>query len=593
MTHERVLGPSRRGIRRFGLLAVLLVAPTWLGVQRASAATVSVCPHGCAYTQIAPAVAAANGGDRVSVAAGAYKGGFAIDKDLILQGAGAWRTTISGGGPVITVGTLAAPTEPTVAIRGVTISGGDTHSSFGESNIALGGGVWVPPAANQGTGATLTIDRSVIRNNTAAPTTSVDAGPEFPCSDTADCQFAVAGGGGIDSWGSVTLTRTVVAENQATGPVTSDADGGGIYSQQGTLIVDSSVIAGNRTIAGVPVGRFAEGAGIMFDTFFNPGACSAPALSCRFVIRNSVVSGNLSTLTSNLPSLAQGQVIGMSANAGGIHVGDSIPTTVKNASIIDNSATANNPTGEGSAIDAGMIVGDSALNVLDSHIDGNRTTTIEATSADVGPSGSALEIDGPGQLRNMTMVGNLATSISPHGDADTSGGLAVFNFTGDPALVTVRDSVVSANATDARSSTGSATVQGGGVLNNSLLLMRNVKVSDNFAQAQGPTGAAQGGGIWNGVEVSGPPVQLTLQDSSVVRNVLAASPHITPQGGGLFTTTPVTLTNTQIARNRPDQCVGCSPARPLSGAAVPMPARGVVADDRAGRARHARPLAGR
>ena len=87
--------------------------------------------------------------------------------------------------------------------------------------------------------------------------------------------------------------------------------------------------------------------------------------------------------------------------------------------------------------------------------------------------------------------------------------------------------------------------------------MRNVQVSDNVGKAKGPAGAAQGGGISNGVDIAGPTVELTLGNASVTRNVLQGSAGISLQGGGLFTTSPVTLTNTQIALNLPDQCVGC------------------------------------
>ena len=187
----------RHGSRRLAVLAaVVLMVSTWFGVTRASAATLTVCPSGCAYTQIAPAVAAASSGDTVNVAAGTYQGGFTIDQNLTLTGAGAQKTIISGGGPVITVGMFGATTEPTVAIRGVTITGGVTGSSpvstayVGEDGvIALGGGIFVPPAANFATGATVTISNSVITGNTAAPTTSVDAG--FSCG-IEDCRFAQA-----------------------------------------------------------------------------------------------------------------------------------------------------------------------------------------------------------------------------------------------------------------------------------------------------------------------------------------------------------------------------------------------------------------
>jgi hypothetical protein len=44
----------------------------------------------------------------------------------------------------------------------------------------------------------------------------------------------------------------------------------------------------------------------------------------------------------------------------------------------------------------------------------------------------------------------------------------------------------------------------------------------------------------------------------VTRNSLSGSPGITVQGGGLFTTLPVTLRHSVIAGNTPDQCFGCT-----------------------------------
>ena len=68
---------------------------------------------------------------------------------------------------------------------------------------------------------------------------------------------------------------------------------------------------------------------------------------------------------------------------------------------------------------------------------------------------------------------------------------------------------------------------------------------------------SQGGGIWNGVDLSGPPVQLTLENTLVTHNSITGSSGITLQGGGLFTTSPVMLTNSLVAANAPDQCFGC------------------------------------
>src|SRR5262245_40649066 len=115
--------PIRRGtgerLMRTMTLAVLVAAvAAGAGTPRAAAATLSVCPSGCAFSQTGPAIAGAKTGDTIAVGPGSYKGGFAIDTSVILAGAGAGRTIISGGGPVITVGAFGAASEPTVSIAG-------------------------------------------------------------------------------------------------------------------------------------------------------------------------------------------------------------------------------------------------------------------------------------------------------------------------------------------------------------------------------------------------------------------------------------------------------------------------------------------
>ena len=78
----------------------------------------------------------------------------------------------------------------------------------------------------------------------------------------------------------------------------------------------------------------------------------------------------------------------------------------------------------------------------------------------------------------------------------------------------------------------------------------------NSLTANGAAGSAQGGGI--GVfSFGGPAPVLTLTDAVVTGNSVAGSAGLTIQGGGLFTTFPVTLTKTVLAGNKPDQCFGC------------------------------------
>lgn len=537
-----------RRIALFTGLFMTLAASAWFVPSAASAAALAVCPSGCEYRQLAPAIAAAPRGGIVDIAAGTYRGGFRIGKNLVLIGAGAGRTIIKGGGPVITIGTPLAQTEPTVTLEGITVVGGRTTSSLGHGYSALGGGVFIPPAAGYTTGATVTIRRSVIAHNLAAPANAVDSGIACP---GRDCLFAHAGGGGIDSWGDLTVEHTTIADNAAAGRLTSDANGGGLYVQRGKLTLVHSIVTGNRSTAGRPDGRFAEGAGVMVDTFFSP-----PGTAPTLFVDDSLVRGNSSTLTSRLPAFFDGQQIQLAANAGGIHVGDAIPVTVQNTLISDNRSTATDPDGEPIGIDAAMIVGDGPLTMRNTVIEGNQTTTTAATSADVGPSGDTLELDGPGTIANTRIDANITTSFSAKGVAGAIGALAILpEGQGDHVIVV--DSVISNNVTQARSRAGSATAQGSGVFTNGLLQLRRVRVAHNIARATAPTGFVQGGGIWNGVDLAGPPVHLELFDSTIANNSLTGSPGLSLRGGGLFTTSPVTITNTRIAHNRPGQCSGC------------------------------------
>jgi hypothetical protein len=97
---------------------------------------------------------------------------------------------------------------------------------------------------------------------------------------------------------------------------------------------------------------------------------------------------------------------------------------------------------------------------------------------------------------------------------------------------------------------------GGGILNGGSLTLIRSAVSKNSGAATAPSGSAQGGGIWNGDIGNGPPA-LTLTNSTVTHNSLAGTSGVTLQGGGLFTTAPVTLTNSVIGQNTPGQCFGC------------------------------------
>ena len=104
----------------------------------------------------------------------------------------------------------------------------------------------------------MTISDSVITGNRAAPVRTLPFGR--PCPDGHPCPIAWALGGGIDSWGLLTLVNTKVSDN-TTGAtaglpgIASDSDGAGIFSTQGSLTVTGSTVSGNRSIAAEPNGQ--------------------------------------------------------------------------------------------------------------------------------------------------------------------------------------------------------------------------------------------------------------------------------------------------------------------------------------------------
>ena len=160
------------------ICAAACLTALWLTGAGPAAATRTLCvaagTPGC-FATIQAAVDAAANGDTIQVAAGTYAGGITIAKSVDLRGAGSGATLIKGGGPVVTIGDLAAATtSSTVSIEGVTITGGVNPRRRGA--IAQGGGVWIPGNPSHGRpGAIVTISDSVITQNRVRPRASAAA----------------------------------------------------------------------------------------------------------------------------------------------------------------------------------------------------------------------------------------------------------------------------------------------------------------------------------------------------------------------------------------------------------------------------------
>ena len=160
-----------------------------------------------------PAVDAAHDGDVVRIARGTFLGGVKIGKSIRLQGSGADATRIAGGGPVLTLGTFGAASEPTISVDGVTITHGKTTSSpdgaFAPAVVASS--LRPPPISPSAQGDD---HRQRHRGQRGGAVVYV-AIAERRALPGRRLPYAEADGGGIDNAGTLTLDRVVVANNRA------------------------------------------------------------------------------------------------------------------------------------------------------------------------------------------------------------------------------------------------------------------------------------------------------------------------------------------------------------------------------------------
>jgi hypothetical protein len=540
-------------MRLLTLIGVACAVSLALATTGRSAGSLCVGGPHC-FTTIQAALDAAPDGATIRVSPGTYAGGIVITKSVTLLGDAPAVTRISGGGPVVTIGS--ATSTPTVVLAGLAIADGAATGNpqapscgadvptcgpgYADAS-ALGGGIEAFP------GTTVTVLRSAITGNTAAPahaTNSVKA----VCPGPSPCPASFAAGAGIDNWGTMTLIGTTVGDNHASAV---QANGGGIASErQSTLTLLGSRVVGNSADAVAPWGRFSSGGGIYADR------------SATLTIVASNVDGNAANLASSIPHpypLQDGGTDIANAFGGGIQLAGHVTAAIRNSTIDGNSISVTNPVGEPFGDSAGMCDcgGSTALTLESTSLDDNTVDVHVPDTSGSGPSGpAALELDNAATVRNVRLTGNATHVTADSGDAGAIGALAVFLDTSVTQSIANAD--VSDNEATATAPHGAAAVAGAGILNNGPLVLANAGVDRNHAAATGVSGFAQGGGIWNAELFAGPTSSLTLQSSHVVGNVVSGSSGILLQGGGIFSLGfPLTLQASVVEHNAPVDCFGC------------------------------------
>jgi hypothetical protein len=500
------------------------------GATAAPASAANLCVaerHGCFQT-LQKAADAAHDGDTIRLAPGIYRGGVLVGVSVDVRGSGAGVTRIRGGGPVLTLN------GRTSSISGVTISDGVTTSSLldGERKPALAWGGGVLTAKD----STVTISDSVIERNATAPGQTV-ASVAVQCPDGNPCRFAGGYGAGINSQGALTLIRTVVARNRNFGPLSSDSEGGGIFANGPLTIIDSQVVD-NEARAQPPYGRYANGAGVF-------------AVNGAVTIRRSAVSGNHATIDSRWPNSVQTGNIG-----GGVFVDTNATATIERSRIEGNELRATNTIGDAVAFSGG-VHGNGPVSLTDTVVAANRVTAIVPPNSDATASADsgAGKLNMGGTISGSRLVGNTVTAVGGTGSTVAGAG-ALWPWTGDG--IEIRGSVVSGNTVTATGK-GETTARGGGILNVGTLSLRATEVSDNDIYAAGVSGAAQGGGVWNGTVDDSQDLTPTLSATggSIAGNAILAARGLDVRGGGLFTSTPAALDHIAIRGNSPGNCSGC------------------------------------
>jgi len=217
---------GRRRATRFQILrlgrafvaGVALLLLTAAGQASAGAReTVRVCPSGCDYTTIQAAINAASHRAIILIAPGTY-GGFGVPgtdsslTNVTLRGAGAGRTTISGGSHVVAIGGGVS-----VTITGVAITDGS-----GGSDGSAGG------IANDGI---LTLEDATVSGNRG-----LSSGGIINYGAALVKHTVISGNsGGISNLGTMTLTDSTVSDNKV------QFSAGGIGNTGSLTLIDSTV----------------------------------------------------------------------------------------------------------------------------------------------------------------------------------------------------------------------------------------------------------------------------------------------------------------------------------------------------------------
>ena len=182
---------------------------------------------------------------------------------------------------------------------------------------------------------------------------------------------------------------------------------------------------------------------------------------------------------------------------------DGSTATIRNSTLDSNAVVVDTPLGQAFGADAALCAcGDVPLTIRTRRIDSN-TLTVNTLSSDAnGPAAGSVR--GRRERDDHRHPDRWQHDDRHRPDQGRGRVGAVGFFFGGTVTPTLTDSQVIDNRSIANAPEGAATVQGAGITNNGPLVLSDDRVSGNTGSANGQSGFAQGGGIWNGLLFGGP-----------------------------------------------------------------------------------------
>jgi hypothetical protein len=238
-----------------GICIILLAVFSVQAATTDTDTTHTVCASGCDFSSIQAAINAVASGDTISLAGETFTEPFYVDnKNLTIQGAGAENTILQAANTPGTASdrVIAIYAAAEVTLTGVTVRYGVAPDP-GSGSASLGGGIY-----NVGE---LTLTHSIVTDNEADNGGGIfnsespdnpDSKGLFVSDSTISNNHAGFGGGIYNFGGSATIQNTNIKDNHA-------SYGGGIYSKSDSGHDRSLLTVVNCTISGNSVSMYGGG----------------------------------------------------------------------------------------------------------------------------------------------------------------------------------------------------------------------------------------------------------------------------------------------------------------------------------------------